>query len=112
MMPINLRVLIHQKQVTKLLAECGNSNMPIVVRAVRFRPGEGEVISARARDTGARHVGRHAGPGRRDHAAAWNPSAFPPAGGPARRAGPPNRPARLTSPSRSAASSTSTTRPI
>jgi hypothetical protein len=46
MMPINLRLLIHQKKVTELLAECGNSNMPIVVCGVRFRPGEGDVISA------------------------------------------------------------------
>jgi hypothetical protein len=46
MMPINLRLVIHQKKIPKLLTECANSNMPIVVRGVRFRPGHGEVISA------------------------------------------------------------------
>ncbi len=59
MMPINLRLVIDQKKVTKLLAECGNANMPIVVRTVRLRPGEGETISAL---TGAGAAGSGQGP--------------------------------------------------
>jgi hypothetical protein len=36
MMPINLRVVIEQSQIPKLLAECANSNMPIEVRKFRL----------------------------------------------------------------------------
>ncbi len=43
MMPIEIRLLVHQRKVTKLLAECANSNMPIVVRSVAIRPGEGDM---------------------------------------------------------------------
>jgi hypothetical protein len=59
MMPINLRLVMDQKKVTKLLAECGNANMPIVVRTVRLRPGEGETITA---STGAGASGAGQGP--------------------------------------------------
>jgi hypothetical protein len=48
MMPINLRLVIHQKKITRLLAHCANSNMPIQVRTVRVRPGEGEVLDLEA----------------------------------------------------------------
>jgi hypothetical protein len=49
MMPINLRLVIEQNQIPKLLAECANSNMPIEVRKFRlltaefppFEPAEG-----------------------------------------------------------------------
>ncbi|MGA2063704.1 MAG: hypothetical protein ABSG86_01985 [Thermoguttaceae bacterium] len=40
MMPINLRVVIEQNQIPKLLAECANSNMPIEVRKVRLLEAE------------------------------------------------------------------------
>jgi hypothetical protein len=48
MMPINLRLVIEQTKIVKLLAHCANSNMPIDVRAVRFRPGEGEPLNLSA----------------------------------------------------------------
>ena len=34
MMPINLRLVIHQKKITRLLGHSANSNMPIQVRTV------------------------------------------------------------------------------
>ena len=54
MMPINLRVVIEQKEIPKLLAECANSNMPIEVRKCRllvaevpsFEPAEEATTSA------------------------------------------------------------------
>jgi hypothetical protein len=36
MMPIDIRVVIEQDAIPKLLAECANSNMPIDVRMLRF----------------------------------------------------------------------------
>ena len=41
MMPICMRLMIDQKKLSKLLAECANSSMPIEVRRVRLCPGEG-----------------------------------------------------------------------
>ncbi|MGA2621256.1 MAG: hypothetical protein ABSF26_26835 [Thermoguttaceae bacterium] len=42
MMPIDLQVIIEQKAIPKLLAECANSNMPIEVRAVRVLAKDSE----------------------------------------------------------------------
>ena len=59
MMPIDIRLVIHQRKVTKLLAECANSNMPIVVRSVAIRPGEGQFAGAAAGPAPAPGGGRH-----------------------------------------------------
>jgi len=40
-MPILMLVSLDQSKIPKLLAECGNSNMPIEIRNVRIRPGHG-----------------------------------------------------------------------
>jgi len=44
MMPIRMRVTMKQSAIPRLLVECADSNMPIEVRQVRFRPGEGTPI--------------------------------------------------------------------
>ena len=69
MMPINVRVVIEQSQVPKLLAACANSNMPIEVRKFRllttefppFEPAEGTAASGTGGLKGAQHA---AGPAR------------------------------------------------
>jgi hypothetical protein len=63
MMPINLRLVIHQKKIAKLLANCANSNMPVQVRAVRVRPGEGDVVNAAAAGGPPGKAGRQRGEG-------------------------------------------------
>ncbi|MGD0896787.1 MAG: hypothetical protein ABR915_03055, partial [Thermoguttaceae bacterium] len=68
MMPINLRVVIEQNQIPKLLAECANSNMPIEVRKVRilaeefppFDPGEAGGTTTTGIEPGYKP---HGGPG-------------------------------------------------
>jgi len=40
-MPICMKLTINQTKIPKLLVECANSSMPIEVRRVRIRPGEG-----------------------------------------------------------------------
>jgi hypothetical protein len=67
MMPINLRVVMEQNQIPKLLAECANSNMPIEVRKFRlltaefppFEP-EGGGTGTGAAAAGGPHKGGHA----------------------------------------------------
>ncbi|MCC6124097.1 MAG: hypothetical protein IT426_03985 [Pirellulales bacterium] len=44
MMPIRMKIYIDQRKIAKLLAQCANSEMPIEVRRVRIKPGEGEVV--------------------------------------------------------------------
>ncbi len=44
MMPIRMRLYIDQRKIAKLLVECANSAMPIEVRRVRIKPGEGQVV--------------------------------------------------------------------
>jgi len=44
MMPIRMRLMIDQGKIPKLLVECANSSMPVVVQAVRLRPGEGTKV--------------------------------------------------------------------
>jgi hypothetical protein len=70
MMPINLRVVIEQNQIPKLLAECANSNMPIEVRKFRlltaefpaFEPeGGGAAAAGPATAGGGPKGGGHAG---------------------------------------------------
>ncbi|HYW78570.1 MAG TPA: hypothetical protein VE890_03300 [Thermoguttaceae bacterium] len=43
-MPILMLVSIDQTKIPKLLVECGNSSMPIEVRNVRIRPGQGQTL--------------------------------------------------------------------
>lgn len=40
-MPIRMKLVMNQTKIPKLLVECANSSMPIEVRRVRLRPGEG-----------------------------------------------------------------------
>ncbi len=44
MMPISLKLHMDQRKISKLLAACVNSPMPIEVRRVRIRPGAGEIL--------------------------------------------------------------------
>jgi len=44
MMPINMKLQMDQRKITKLLVECANRSMPIEVRRVRFRPSQGEAL--------------------------------------------------------------------
>jgi hypothetical protein len=46
MMPVNLQVIMEQRAIPKLLAECANSNMPIEVRAVRMLATESKPFDA------------------------------------------------------------------
>ena len=59
MMPINLKVVIEQKEIPRLLAECANSAMRIDVRGVRFLEQEPPAITPTAADaaTGAASAG-------------------------------------------------------
>lgn len=41
MMPIRMALVIDQRKIPELLAECANSSMPVEVRRVRLNPGEG-----------------------------------------------------------------------
>ena len=43
-MPIRMKLSIDQRKIAKLLVECANSAMPIEVRRVRIKPGEGEIV--------------------------------------------------------------------
>jgi hypothetical protein len=68
MMPIDIRVVIEQEAIPKLLAECANSNMPIDVRMLRFTvqepPPPLDVESgATAAAPGAAPAGGHGGGG-------------------------------------------------
>jgi len=40
-MPIRMKLVMNQTKIPKLLVECANSSMPIEVRRVRLKPGEG-----------------------------------------------------------------------
>lgn len=51
MMPISMKLDMDQRKISKLLVECANSPMPIEVRRVRIRPGEGGILDAGAMDT-------------------------------------------------------------
>jgi len=51
MMPINLKVVIEQKEIPRLLAECANSAMRIDVRAVRILAQEPPPVDLMAPDT-------------------------------------------------------------
>ncbi len=62
-MPILLVVSIDQSKIPKLLAECGNSNMPIEVRNVRIRPGQGEGLDLGAIAPANSFVNTETGPG-------------------------------------------------
>jgi hypothetical protein len=44
MMPISMKLEMDQRKISKLLAECVNRSMPIEVRRLRIRPGEGEIF--------------------------------------------------------------------
>ena len=66
MMPICLRLLISEKKIPQLLAECANSNMPISVRAVRLAPDAGEAITLAGTGPLAGIMGPGAGPARRE----------------------------------------------
>jgi hypothetical protein len=45
-MPINLKLHMDQRQISRLLVACADSPMPIEVRRVRIRPGKGERLEA------------------------------------------------------------------
>lgn len=53
MMPIRMRLVMHQTKIPKLLVECANSTMPIEVRRLRLRPGEGILADLSAVTGGA-----------------------------------------------------------
>jgi len=62
MMPIRILVLMRQSSIPKLLVECANSNMPIEIRYVRYRPGKGQVLdlmqgAAKTGHSGGKHGG-------------------------------------------------------
>ena len=44
MMPISMKLHMDQRKISNLLVECVNRSMPIEVRRVRIRPGEGEIL--------------------------------------------------------------------
>jgi hypothetical protein len=64
MMPINLKVVIEQEEIPRLLAECANSAMRIDVRAVRILVQQPPPLDASATEasTGGSHPGGGAGP--------------------------------------------------
>lgn len=65
-MPIRMKLLIDQSKVSKLLAECANSSMPVDVRRLRIRPGTGKGLDL-GPARGSRPPGAHGGlpgPGR------------------------------------------------
>jgi len=59
-MPIRMRLLIDQSKVSRLLAECANSSMPVDVRRFRIRPGTGKLFDSGA-TRGGRPVSAHGG---------------------------------------------------
>jgi hypothetical protein len=48
MMPIHMELLVDQRKISKLLAECANSSMPIEVKSFRLRPGQGKPLNVTA----------------------------------------------------------------
>ncbi len=65
MMPINLKVIIEQKEIPRLLAECANSAMRIDVRAVRILVEEPPLVDLNAPDSstgGSSSAGGETGP--------------------------------------------------
>jgi hypothetical protein len=53
MMPISMKLIMDQRKISKLLAECVNRSMPIEVRRLRIRPGEGEIFDPSTKTSAA-----------------------------------------------------------
>ena len=58
MMPIYMKLGVDQRDLPKVLAECANSNMPVVVRRVAIRPDESQPLDLASLTRDCAAVGR------------------------------------------------------
>jgi hypothetical protein len=63
MMPVYMELVVDQRAVPKVLVECANSNMPVIVRRVAIRPEENKPLELAGLISSARGGGSDAAPG-------------------------------------------------